>query len=342
MKRAHAIVAGLALIAALPAQAVAFAKDVLPILTESCFSCHRGTYTDSSGRLRRPKGDLRLDGKAWIAKGGKDGRVLTPGNALQSALFTRTVLPQDHEERMPATGDPLSAAQAEVLRRWIDSGASFGDWVGEAGPEPAALSNSPLEPARADSAGMRSLDLARVAEGLRPIAPAVLAKAAGDKARIVPLWHGSLLLRVEFVGHEDKVVDADITALRPLQDHIAVLSLARTKISDASCGSIARMPRLVRLDLRDTRVGDAGVARLESLAELRALNLFATDVTDASVRVFRAMPKLSELRLWQTKVSANALAQLEQSNAALDVSIAPDLPEAAPPAEGQRGRRRGR
>ncbi len=342
MRRVRAFLAGLALVAALPAQAVAFGKDVLPILTESCLPCHRGTYTDSSGRLRRPKGDLRLDGKAWIVKGGKDGRVLTPGNALQSAMFTRTVLPQDHEERMPATGDPLSPAQAEVLRRWIDSGASFGDWVGEAGPEPVALSNPNPEPARAEPAGMRSLDLARVAEGLRPIVPAALAKAAGDKARIVPLWHGSLLLRVEFVGHEDKVVDADVTALLPLQDHIAVLSLARTKISDAACGAIARMPRLVRLDLRDTRVGDAGVARLSALAELRAVNLFATDVTDASVPVFRAMPKLTELRLWQTKVSANGLAQLRQSNAALDVSLAPDLPEAAPPAAGQRGRRRGR
>ena len=89
------------------AQVVDFSADVLPVLRDGCFRCHRGEYTDDNGRVRRPKGGLRLDGKAWILKGGKTGSVLTPGQALRSPMYTRTVLPADHDDRMPASGEPL-------------------------------------------------------------------------------------------------------------------------------------------------------------------------------------------------------------------------------------------
>jgi hypothetical protein len=319
---------------------VSFSNDVLPILQASCFECHRGTYTDASGRLRKPKGDLRLDGRAWIVKGGKDGSVLTPGKAQQSPLFTRTTLPADHDERMPATGEPLSAAATEVLRRWIDDGADFGDWTGEPGPESKAA-NVPDDTARTAvaPASTRTLDLARVAEGLAPLPASTLAQAAGTKAKITALWHGSPLLRVEFLGHEDEVADADVAALTPLRQHIAVLSLARTQVTDRACATVARMPRLVRLDLRETKIGDAGVAQLRGLAELTELNLFATAVTDASLAALQALPKLTALRLWQTKVTAAALAQLRATRPSLDVSGAPDLPAGAPAPAAPRGRR---
>lgn len=332
----------LALALGLPAQAVTFAEDVQPILQKACYGCHRGPYTDANGRVRKPKGDLRLDGKGWIVKGGKEGTVLTPGNALQSPMFTRTVLPLDHDDHMPATGDPLTKAETEVLRRWIDAGADFGAWLGEAGPgvtDSVIVDRNDAHKVPAVS-GTRLKDVARVAEGLAPLPLAVIAKAAGEKAQIAPLWQGCPLLRVEFPGHEDQVGDAEVAGLSPLQQHIGVLVLARTGVTDAACTLIARMPRLVRLDLRDTKVSDSGVARLRALPELVVLNLFATAVTDASLESLGAMPRLGELRLWQTKVSPDAVARLRRDRPALDVTLAPDLPEPAPPGEGQRGRRR--
>jgi hypothetical protein len=342
VKRAGLVAVALGLAPSPAAQndrvAVDFARDVLPILTRSCLACHRGDYTDSSGRLRKAKGGLRLDGKAWILKGGKEGAVVVARNAAQSPMYTRAVLPADHEDRMPADGDPLTQEQTEVIRRWIDGGASFGDWVGEVGPQ-AALAGAPADGVRQASVNARSLDLARIAEGLAPLPPATIQKASASRARVTPMWHGSALLRVEFTGQEDSVSDADIAALSPLEDHVAVCVLARTKITDAACAHLARMPRLVRLDLRDTRVTDAGVGKLKSLAELRVLNLFATDVSDASVAALAVMPKLEELRLWQTKVTASGLAKLQAAKPTLDVALAPELPTAAPPSDGQRRRR---
>jgi len=321
------------------AQQVDFEADVLPILQTRCFDCHRGEHTDRNGRVRKPKGGLRLDGRAWIERGGAEGRVLAPGNARQSPLYTRTVLPADHDERMPANGTPLTAEQTEILRRWIDGGADFGKWIGESGP---AATDAEPAPAGTAPASARTLDLARLAEGLAPLPPETVARAAGDKAKVTPLWHGSPLLRVEFAGEEDHVGDAEIAALAPLREHVAVLVLARTKVTDRACAQIARMPRLVRLDLRETAVGDAGVAQLSALPELRALNLFATEVSDASRAAFLAMPKLAELRLWQSKATAALVEELRKARPQLDVALGPALPEPAAPGEGQRGRRRGR
>ncbi|MEZ5964499.1 MAG: c-type cytochrome domain-containing protein [Planctomycetota bacterium] len=338
-RRLGVVLLSLAVAHGLRAQAVDFGTDVQPILQDACLRCHRGEYTDDQGRVRRPKGGLRLDGRAWIEKGGKNGRVIVPGNAGQSPLYARTVLPADDDDRMPASGDPLSPAQTAVLKRWLDSGASFGAWVGAAGPEPVAASETPAEPT---AHNQRSLDLARIAAGLAPPPAAALTRAADGKALLTPLWHGSPLLRVEFTGHEDQVTDADVASLAPLFAHIAVLVLARTEVSDAVCAHIARMRRLVRLDLRETHVTDAGLARVGALPELRALNLFGTDVSDGSVRALQALPRLDELRVWQTKLTSGAIAKLQQARPNLDLVAAPALPAAATEASPTRGRRRGK
>lgn len=329
-----------ALAVAVRAQAVGFEADVLPILRDHCFRCHRGEHTDEAGRVRRPKGGLRLDGAGWIEKGGKNGSVVVAGRPDQSPLYTRTVLPRDHDDRMPAAGDPLPAAQAEVLRRWIEGGAVFGAWTGEAGP---AASGTPPSAPPPSKHGAASLDLARVAEGLAPLAEATVKQAAGGKARVTPLWHGSALLRVEFAGAEDEVGDAEVAALSPLAEHIGVLVLARTKVTDAACNHLAQMRRLVRLDLRETRITDAGLLRLGQLPELRAVNLFATDVGDSGLATLAALPKLAELRVWQSRATEKGVAKLKEARPDLDVVLAPDLPEPSGDApQGARGRRRGR
>lgn len=336
MRRAALFLSSLA--SALGAQApVAFEADVLPILKEQCFDCHRGQHTDSNGRVRKPKGGLRLDGRSWILMGGKEGNVLTPGKPEQSALYTRVVLPADHDDRMPANGDPLGKDQTETLRRWIAAGADFGGWQGEplaapSGPGPSgdrAATPTPVAvPVTAPAESSRSKLLAEVAGSLSPAPAGLVTKVAGDKARIEPVAEGSPLLRVEFPGREDEVTDADVAALAPLKEHIAFLGLGRTQITDVGCSAIGRMPRLVRLDLRETKVGDAGLGKLLGLKELRTLNLFSTEVTDAGVSSLLRLPKLAELRVYETGITDAGLAKLRQGRAELNVVAAPDLPGA--------------
>ena len=94
-----------------------FARDILPILEHSCHSCH------GSGLQM---GQLRLDSKEFLLAGGQSGRVIQPGKAVESALYQRVAGIGDLE-RMPL-GGALENRQVELIRAWIDQGAT---WPGE-------------------------------------------------------------------------------------------------------------------------------------------------------------------------------------------------------------------
>jgi mono/diheme cytochrome c family protein len=93
-----------------------YSQDIRPLLRERCVSCH--------GALKQ-KGGLRLDAGALILKG-SEHPVVTPGDSARSPLLER-VLSTDKEERMPPEGRPLTPAEIERLRAWIDAGASYPD-----------------------------------------------------------------------------------------------------------------------------------------------------------------------------------------------------------------------
>src|SRR5262245_34644262 len=96
-----------------PARAVDFDRDIRPILLARCFSCH-GPVKQRSG--------LRLDRMSDAVRGGESGPALVPGNSKESLLI-RKVTDDQPQIRMPPKGDPLTPAQIDALRTWIDEGA---------------------------------------------------------------------------------------------------------------------------------------------------------------------------------------------------------------------------
>lgn len=59
-------------------------------------------------------------------------------------MFERVTLPPDEDDFMPPKGkaDPLTPEEVDLLKRWIDEGADFGDWRGSLEGKPAGVSNS--------------------------------------------------------------------------------------------------------------------------------------------------------------------------------------------------------
>ena len=112
-----AVVAGAAFssargeVAPTAATPVDFARDVQPILAASCVRCHAAGLA---------QGQLRLDTREGLLKGGASGPVVVPGNGQGSLLYQRLVL-DDPQKRMPWLSDPLLAAadrdRAPVDRR---------------------------------------------------------------------------------------------------------------------------------------------------------------------------------------------------------------------------------
>ena len=113
-----------------------FQRDVRPILADNCFQCHG---PDESTR----KAELRLDTESGLFVERTDGHAVVPGNPEGSLLYQR-ITHENQRRRMPPTqaNKTLSDEHIEVLRRWIDQGASWGQhWAFTRikRPEPPAL-----------------------------------------------------------------------------------------------------------------------------------------------------------------------------------------------------------
>ncbi|HVK59150.1 MAG TPA: DUF1549 domain-containing protein, partial [Candidatus Kapabacteria bacterium] len=113
-------------------QPINFSREIRPLLSEYCFACHG---PDDQQR----KAKLRLDTKEGVISS-KDGvHIIKPGASDDSELIKRLVT-SDPDEIMPPpkVGKKLSAAQIDLLKRWIDQGAKWeSHWAFEKPVRPA-------------------------------------------------------------------------------------------------------------------------------------------------------------------------------------------------------------
>lgn len=89
-----------------------FENDIAPLLAGKCLECHSGNV---------PEGGLDLSSKAGLTKGGETGSVILVGQPGASLLWQRVA-----DDEMPPK-HPLTAAEKQLLRSWIISGA---EWSG--------------------------------------------------------------------------------------------------------------------------------------------------------------------------------------------------------------------
>ena len=322
---------------------VSFQSQIYPILQKSCMKCHKAAYKDSGGRTRKPKSDLRLDGKGWILKGGKNGVAVVPGHPDKSPIYHLTTLDPDDDDIMPAKGAPLSRKQTDLIKKWIADGCDFGSWVGKKGPGAEVVAKAQAAAKSVTLSTSRLKAWAKLGKGLKPPLPQAVARAAGQKCQVVPVTPGSALLRVAFVSNEGSVRDSDLKNLIPLAGHITQLGLGKTRISDAAMESVGRMKMLTRLDLNRTGVTDEGIRKLSGLSELRYLNLHSTAVTDEGIRAVGQLANLEAVYLWNTEVSADGIRALRKLLPTTKISYQLQIPTVEKgPRSGSDSRRRRR
>ncbi len=105
-----------------PVAAVDYNREIRPILAKNCFSCHGQDET------HRAKG-LRLDRRDSALTELPDGAVaIVAGDPEASELIAR-VTEEDESLRMPQrkSGNRLSTAEIDLLKRWIAEGASYAE-----------------------------------------------------------------------------------------------------------------------------------------------------------------------------------------------------------------------
>src|SRR2546421_10520018 len=93
-----------------------FQKEVRPLFESRCFECHGP---------RKQKSGLRLDRKSSAFQGGDSGKpAVVPGKSAES-LLVQKITSKDPDEIMPPKGEKLTSSETELLKKWIDQGATW-------------------------------------------------------------------------------------------------------------------------------------------------------------------------------------------------------------------------
>lgn len=95
---------------ALDAPAVSFAEEVAPVLERHCWECH----SEENAEL-----GLKLDTYEGVMAGSDYGTVVEAGDA-DGSLLVDMIASGD----MPENGDPVPPAELELIKTWINEGAT--------------------------------------------------------------------------------------------------------------------------------------------------------------------------------------------------------------------------
>ena len=237
-------------------------------------------------------------------KGSTDGQVVKPGKPDDSVLYELISLEPDDSDIMPPKGDPLTAEQIEIIRKWIAEGArssaSAVAPVGPAAPNP----NVP-------SAKTSPLDQLAASAKVRPLAPDAIAIASKNGAMVTPLAVKHPFVRIEFISIAHTITDSEIGRIMPtVRFNLTQLDLSKTKVTDKGLMNVGKCHNLTHLDLRQTQIGDAGLSALRNLKNLWYLNLLNTKITNRGLTTLAELKSLQEVYLWQSNVTASGVQEL--------------------------------
>lgn len=193
-----------------------FEKEIRPVLVEACQKCHGP---------RKQEGDLRLDSRQALLKGGASGPAVIPGNPSKGTLLA--AVSHAGEVKMPPSGK-LPAAAIAAMTKWVAAGAPWpAESTGASSARTAAIMpadrnhwsfrpvTKPSVPGTIDRAWPRS-----------PIDSFLLARMERAGARPAPLADKRTLIRR---------ASFDLTGLPPTPDEIDAF------LKDESSGAFARL-----------------------------------------------------------------------------------------------------
>ncbi|MEM1062216.1 MAG: DUF1549 domain-containing protein, partial [Planctomycetota bacterium] len=144
---------------------VDFATDIKPILTAKCTECHGGVQAAGGISFIYRDNVIGAEGESGLT-------VVEPGDADASELFYR-ITSEDEFDQMPPpeAHAPLSPAEVDLMRRWIEQGADWTDhWAFE--PPVAAVAPTTAFDGLASGEIDRFLFSRLEVEGLQPSPPA--------------------------------------------------------------------------------------------------------------------------------------------------------------------------
>jgi len=280
-------------------EAQAYQDVVAPIFQSRCYGCHGP---------KKQKGKLRLDGKDWILKGGKDGQVLNISDPMKSEFYKRVMLDPLEEHHMPPKGKPqLSEKEIALLHWWLEEGASFDKKVKEV-QQPEKIKPI-LVSLQSEQTGLPKRPADVPDQPVDAAMPSVLFALQSKGIVVLPVAKESNYLVANF-AYATSVGTSELKLLDSLSNQLVWLKLGNTGIGDSALRYLAHLKNLTRLGLENTAITDAGLGSLKSLINLQWLNLGGTAVTLQGILQLDSLHKLTNLYCNNTKVKGDDWAKL--------------------------------
>lgn len=279
--------------------AIVYTDVVEPIFASKCYSCHSS---------EKQKGGLRMDMIALLMKGGKNGKIIVPGNADGSEVIKRLLLPVDNEHHMPPKEKPqLTESQVDLIHWWITNHADTQKKVYDL----------------VQSAKMRKILIALQISSItktpiqalpnKPVKEAdnkILNQLKSKDIIILPIAQNTNYLTVNFVT--DSLINEErIQLLLKLKPQLVSLKLANTNINDEALGKIGKLTNLIKLDLSNTTITDKGLLQLSNLVNLQYLNLRGTKISINGILQLKKLKNLLSLYLYNSGFQSKNLLDLK-------------------------------
>lgn len=250
-------------------EAIVFKDIIQPILEKKCVTCHGS---------QKMKGNLRLDTKENIQKGGKNGNPLKD----EALLLRRILLPPDDEEHMPPKEKgQLTIDEIQLIKWWINAGADFNVSVKNSKPNASISAILSKRNTRKDTiAEAETLPFVEAAD------PLVIKDLKTLGANISPIYSESNLLHVNLVNVKDSTL-VFWEKLSKISNQLFTLKADLPFINNKHIEYLINAQQLRSLSLKGSSVDDNVFTTIQKFTSLQSLNLSDTKITR------KGLPQLS-------------------------------------------------
>lgn len=248
---------------------------------------------------------MLIDEKS-ILKGGKDGKLIVPGQPQISLLLQRIHLVAEDKKHMPPAGKPqLTPDEMNLLYLWVKESADFKKKVIDLPAKDSLrlIASTYLKPAEETE---EKFDFAAADEK-------TIKKLNNNYRVIYPLAKESPALGVNIYnknGYRPKMLEE----LSAIKKQVVSLDLDKMPVKDAELKTIAQFENLHTLNLNFTDITGATLKDLAGLKSLKMISLAGAPLNAAAIKQISNLKSLSKVTLWDTGLGEAEIKDLQAHN----------------------------
>jgi hypothetical protein len=257
------------------------------------------------------KGNLLLDNKEHILKGGKHGSVLDLTGT--SSIIERKHLPLAEEKHMPPDGKPqFTPSEIKILNDWISAGGDFNKKI--------------VELEKTDSLYLLAKSYQAPVEKIKNKGNAGpdMSEYNTNYCNVQYIYPGSNLIEVNFF--QGSFYDREqLKKLDKIKEQIVSLNMQTMPLQQEDMAIITGFKQLERLNLNYTGLNSTSLASIKTLSKLQSLSIAGIEASVSELSNLVKGSSIKILHIWNTKIKKDQVQLIQSQNKNLVVTVGDNL-----------------